>query len=155
MSSVKSLLSLGLLSLLDSHLALALPTSYTSLTPRVTVMIPSDPNFDPNHPIINPANKPNITEYKREKTSISITLICPSPLAPQFGSTSGAWKVIEHLKTLEYGPALPTVIMGDGCRRMGCQEGLGVFWCVKDASQLVPFSLPDFVFFHSSLFLSS
>ncbi|KAK1773130.1 hypothetical protein QBC45DRAFT_428415 [Copromyces sp. CBS 386.78] len=22
--------------------------------------------------------------------------------------------------------------MADGCRRMGCQEGLGVFWCVWD-----------------------
>ncbi|KAK3345647.1 hypothetical protein B0H65DRAFT_525730 [Neurospora tetraspora] len=111
MSSLKSLLSLGLLSLLQYHAALALPTSEpqtsNSLTPRYATT--DWPHYD-------------------------VTLICPSPRAPDFGSTSGAWKILNHLKTLENGPPLPGVEHEDGCSRMGCQEGLGVFWCVRNVA---------------------
>ncbi|KAK3396840.1 hypothetical protein B0T20DRAFT_356434 [Sordaria brevicollis] len=94
------------------------------------MIIPSDTTFDPSNPSINPADKQPNT--KREDISISITLVCPSPKAPQFGPTSGAWKVIEQLKLLAFEPAPPTMGMASGCRRMGCDEGLGVFWCVQD-----------------------
>ncbi|KAH7625160.1 hypothetical protein B0T09DRAFT_352437 [Sordaria sp. MPI-SDFR-AT-0083] len=78
-----------------------------------------------------PTNEHDTTTIS--KREMNITLICPSTRAPVFGSVSGAWKILEHLKTLDNEPPLPTVAMEDGCRRMGCQEGTGVFWCVRDA----------------------
>ncbi|KAL0471190.1 hypothetical protein QR685DRAFT_440719 [Neurospora intermedia] len=152
MSSLKSLISLGLFfSLLQYHatLALALPTTTTTTTTNddiltPSIMFPNDPNmnFDPNHPILNPTHKPKpiVTESITTTNNLpeNVTLICPSPRAFHFGSISGAWKVPNHLKTLDNGPPLPDVDVehaDDGwCRRMGYEEGLGVFWCVGDVA---------------------
>ncbi|KAK3491174.1 uncharacterized protein B0T23DRAFT_454760 [Neurospora hispaniola] len=144
MSSLRSLLFLSLFSLLQYHasLALALPATTTTTTTDNDILAPSlntpnDPNFDLNNPVLNSNYKPNVTEFSTTDHLLDdVTLICPSPRAPQFGSTSGAWKVLNHLKTLDNnGPPLPGAFEhADGCRRMmGCEEGLGVFWCVGDA----------------------
>lgn len=98
-----------------------------------------------------PTNEHDTTTIS--KREMNITLICPSTRAPVFGSVSGAWKILEHLKTLDNEPPLPTVAMEDGCRRMGCQEGTGVFWCVRDVSNfsaVVRFLFPVLLAFPAS-----
>ena len=111
MPSLLSHFSLSLLSLLHYRAtALALPTTDTNTVTNA------------------------LTTTAISKREMGITIMCPSSRAPEFGSVSGAWHVLEHLKTLDNGPRLPDVSMEDNCRRMGCAEDTGVFWCVKDVS---------------------
>ncbi|KAK3493463.1 hypothetical protein B0T13DRAFT_518221 [Neurospora crassa] len=115
------------------------PPTTTPFPPRVLIITPNPHLLNPNP---NHKTKTNVTESITTTNNLldNVTLICPSPRAPQFGSISGAWKVLNHLKTLDNnGPPLPEVEIlehADGwwCGRMGCEEGLGVFWCVGDVA---------------------
>ena len=115
-------------------------------------MIPSDPDFDPNHPIYNPAHKPNITEYgtndvygtgavKRGKYDANVT--CPSSRVPEPGNLQDAMYVVNALEHItSHTPIIPDKqnIANKPCRTLACLHGLIVFWCFwAPVSYLYPF----------------